>query len=259
MLGPTAEDVERKDDTSSTAAGLAYLRAEGARIMPALLEHEVTAVYVGLRAATEHVDYQVSIHADEGYACAAGFARPGSPPRWRLPSTCASSSARRACASSLARPCRQAEHAEHRRGVPPPVCGRRGDREGPRVRADRLLLRTGHARGAARRARLAGGARRSRRAAPPHARRYGSLPGFFCGAELAALLAGRRGERPGRDRRGRAGPGSRPRSSCAGAASRTCWYSSGRARRASRGTRATRASGCVTCTEQCRSEAARAG
>jgi glycerol-3-phosphate dehydrogenase len=57
MLGPTAEDVERKDDTSSTAAGLEYLRAEGRRIMPALLEQEVTAVYVGLRAATEHVDY----------------------------------------------------------------------------------------------------------------------------------------------------------------------------------------------------------
>ena len=30
MLGPTAEDVERKDDTSSTADGLAYLRREGA-------------------------------------------------------------------------------------------------------------------------------------------------------------------------------------------------------------------------------------
>ena len=45
MLGPTAEDVERKDDYGSTAAGLAYLRAEGARIMPTLLEHEVTAVY----------------------------------------------------------------------------------------------------------------------------------------------------------------------------------------------------------------------
>jgi glycerol-3-phosphate dehydrogenase len=67
MLGPTAEDVERKDDTSSTAHGLAYLRAEGRRIMPELLEQEVTATYVGLRAATEHADYQVSVHADEGY------------------------------------------------------------------------------------------------------------------------------------------------------------------------------------------------
>ena len=77
MLGPTAVDIERKDDTSSTAEGLDYLRAEGARIMPALLEHEVTAVYVGLRAATEHVDYQVSIHADEGYACVGGVRSTG--------------------------------------------------------------------------------------------------------------------------------------------------------------------------------------
>ena len=76
MLGPTAEDVDAKDDTSSTAAGLAYLRAEGAH-HAGLLEHEVTAVYVGLRAVTEHVDYQVSIHADEGYACAGGIRSTG--------------------------------------------------------------------------------------------------------------------------------------------------------------------------------------
>jgi glycerol-3-phosphate dehydrogenase len=77
MLGPTAEDVERKDDTSSSAAGLAYLQEEGRRIMPDLLDQEVTAVYVGLRAATEHVDYQVSIHADEGYACVGGIRSTG--------------------------------------------------------------------------------------------------------------------------------------------------------------------------------------
>jgi glycerol-3-phosphate dehydrogenase len=77
MLGPTAEDVGRKDDTESTAEGLAYLRAEGARIMPELLEHEVTAVYAGLRAATEHVDYQISVHAPEGYACVGGIRSTG--------------------------------------------------------------------------------------------------------------------------------------------------------------------------------------
>jgi glycerol-3-phosphate dehydrogenase len=77
MLGPTAEDLERKDDTESTAAGLAYLRAEGARIMPELLEHEVTAVYAGLRAATEQVDYRLSVHAPEGYACVGGIRSTG--------------------------------------------------------------------------------------------------------------------------------------------------------------------------------------
>jgi glycerol-3-phosphate dehydrogenase len=77
MLGPTAQDVERKEDTESTAEGLAYLRAEGARIMPSLLDHEVTAVYAGLRAATEHVDYQLSVHAPEGYACVGGIRSTG--------------------------------------------------------------------------------------------------------------------------------------------------------------------------------------
>ncbi len=75
MLGPTAEDVERKDDSGSTASGLAYLRREGKRIMPALLEHEVTAVYAGLRAATEQSDYQISV--DEGYACVGGIRSTG--------------------------------------------------------------------------------------------------------------------------------------------------------------------------------------
>jgi glycerol-3-phosphate dehydrogenase len=77
LLGPTADDVGDKTDTSSTAAGLAYLRSEGARIMPALLEQEVTAVYAGLRAATEHDDYQLSVHGAEGYACVGGIRSTG--------------------------------------------------------------------------------------------------------------------------------------------------------------------------------------
>jgi glycerol-3-phosphate dehydrogenase len=77
ILGPTTEDIEDKDDTSSTAAGLAYLRREGERILPELLRHEVTAVYVGLRATTEHTDYQITIHAPEGYACVGGIRSTG--------------------------------------------------------------------------------------------------------------------------------------------------------------------------------------
>jgi glycerol-3-phosphate dehydrogenase len=75
LLGPTAEDVEDKDDTSSTADGLAYLRAEGRRIVPQLLEHEVTAVYVGLRTVTDETDYRLSV--DGGYACVAGIRSTG--------------------------------------------------------------------------------------------------------------------------------------------------------------------------------------
>ena len=75
LLGPTAEDVENKEDTSSTAEGLAYLRSEGSRIVPGLLGHEVTAVYVGLRTATDQTDYRISV--DDRYACVAGIRSTG--------------------------------------------------------------------------------------------------------------------------------------------------------------------------------------
>ena len=75
MVGPTAEDVPIKDDTSSTAAGLEYLLAEAGRIVPALLDFDVTAVYVGLRAATEHADFQIAF--ERGYACVGGIRSTG--------------------------------------------------------------------------------------------------------------------------------------------------------------------------------------
>jgi glycerol-3-phosphate dehydrogenase len=75
MVGPTADDIEGKDDTASTEAGLAYLREEAGRIVPALLGHEVTAVYVGLRAATEHTDFQIAF--EDGYACVGGIRSTG--------------------------------------------------------------------------------------------------------------------------------------------------------------------------------------
>ena len=77
VLGPTAVDIERKDDTSSTAEGLAYLQAQGRRIVPELLAHEITAVYVGLRAATESADYQLWADGGARYACAGGIRSTG--------------------------------------------------------------------------------------------------------------------------------------------------------------------------------------
>jgi glycerol-3-phosphate dehydrogenase len=75
LLGPTAADIRDKDDRSSTRGGLDYLRAEGKRIMPALLEHEITAAYVGLRAATDQPDYR--IEADRRYVAVAGIRSTG--------------------------------------------------------------------------------------------------------------------------------------------------------------------------------------
>ena len=75
MVGPTADDVDRKDDTSSTAGGLAHLRREAGRIVPRLLDFDVTAVYVGLRAATQHADFQIRF--EDGYACVGGIRSTG--------------------------------------------------------------------------------------------------------------------------------------------------------------------------------------
>ncbi|MCS0599662.1 FAD-dependent oxidoreductase [Streptomyces sp. LP11] len=67
LLGPTAEDLHDKSATHSTAEGIALLRDKGRRVLPALLDEEVTAVYAGLRAATEHEDYRITAHPGERY------------------------------------------------------------------------------------------------------------------------------------------------------------------------------------------------
>ncbi|MFI7390278.1 FAD-dependent oxidoreductase [Streptomyces tendae] len=77
LLGPTAEDLDDKRDTGSTAEGLRRLREQGRRILPALLEEEVTAVYAGLRAATEHDDYRIAAHPDQGYVTVGGIRSTG--------------------------------------------------------------------------------------------------------------------------------------------------------------------------------------
>ncbi len=77
LLGPTADDVDDKTDRSTTAEGLASLMEAGRRIVPRLIGQEVTATYVGLRAATEHRDYQLDAHPDQHYVCAGGIRSTG--------------------------------------------------------------------------------------------------------------------------------------------------------------------------------------
>ncbi len=77
MLGPTAEDIPDKTATDSTAAGIASLCNRGRHIVPALFAEEVTAVYVGLRAATEHADYRISFHPAQRYVSVGGIRSTG--------------------------------------------------------------------------------------------------------------------------------------------------------------------------------------
>lgn len=77
MLGPTAEDLVDRSDTSTSEAGFDFLVAKGRALMPALLDEEVTASYAGLRAATEHSDYVVEVDADQRYLLLGGIRSTG--------------------------------------------------------------------------------------------------------------------------------------------------------------------------------------
>jgi L-2-hydroxyglutarate oxidase LhgO len=77
LLGPTAEDLPDKTATNTSAVGLQSLLEKGKRILPELLEEEVTATYAGLRAATEHGDYQIALHPDQKYLCVGGIRSTG--------------------------------------------------------------------------------------------------------------------------------------------------------------------------------------
>lgn len=77
MLGPTAENLIDRTDTSTSEEGFAFLLAKGRTLMPALLEEEVTASYAGLRAATEHSDYVVEADPAQRYLVLGGIRSTG--------------------------------------------------------------------------------------------------------------------------------------------------------------------------------------
>ncbi|MEV0011859.1 FAD-dependent oxidoreductase [Streptomyces sp. NPDC047973] len=77
LLGPTAEDIDDRTDTGSTAEGLNLLREKGRRIVPELLDEEVTAVYAGLRAATGQDDYRIQEYPGLRYVAVGGIRSTG--------------------------------------------------------------------------------------------------------------------------------------------------------------------------------------
>ncbi len=77
MLGPTAEDLVDRADTSTSEHGFEFLLGKGERLMPALMAEEVTASYAGLRAATERSDYVVEIDRAQRYLLLGGIRSTG--------------------------------------------------------------------------------------------------------------------------------------------------------------------------------------
>ncbi len=77
LVGPTADDIDDRADLATTAAGLSAVLAAGHRVLPALAGEEVTATYAGLRAATEHRDYQIQVDSGRRYTRVAGIRSTG--------------------------------------------------------------------------------------------------------------------------------------------------------------------------------------
>ncbi|MRH91269.1 FAD-dependent oxidoreductase [Nocardia sp. SYP-A9097] len=77
MLGPTAEDLTDRNATGTSDTGVEFLLGKGAKLMPALMREEVTAMYAGLRAAIDHPDYLIEVDADRRYVLVGGIRSTG--------------------------------------------------------------------------------------------------------------------------------------------------------------------------------------
>ena len=77
MLGPTAEDLDDRTATGTSPAGFAFLVDKGKRLMPRLLDEEVTASYAGLRAAIDRKDYLIEVSPELRYVLVGGIRSTG--------------------------------------------------------------------------------------------------------------------------------------------------------------------------------------
>lgn len=77
LVGPTAEEQEDRTTADLVPATLDTLRAKGEELLPALANHEITAIYAGLRPATERSEYRVRQEAALNYVCVGGIRSTG--------------------------------------------------------------------------------------------------------------------------------------------------------------------------------------
>ncbi len=77
LVGPTAEEQDSRTDTSTDEATLNSLLASAAEKVPALGGMPVTAVYAGLRPATEHKHYRIEPRPDQNWITVGGIRSTG--------------------------------------------------------------------------------------------------------------------------------------------------------------------------------------
>ena len=77
MLGPTSEDLTDRAATDTSESGFDFLLTKGEKLMPRLLQEEVTASYAGLRAAIDHGDYLIQSDPGQHYVLVGGIRSTG--------------------------------------------------------------------------------------------------------------------------------------------------------------------------------------
>jgi glycerol-3-phosphate dehydrogenase len=76
-IGPTAEETDERENPSTDSVSLEKLKSRAIEMLPALKDVHVTAVYAGLRPATEHKDYYIEALADQNWITVAGIRSTG--------------------------------------------------------------------------------------------------------------------------------------------------------------------------------------
>jgi len=77
LVGPTAEDQDDREKAAVDTATLKMLVARAAEIIPRLAGHPITAIYGGLRPATQFKDYQIEALPDRQWITVAGIRSTG--------------------------------------------------------------------------------------------------------------------------------------------------------------------------------------
>ncbi len=77
LVGPTAEEQDNRETAALVPETLDALRRRGEEILPELAGQDITAMYAGLRPATQFKDYQISKDAAKNYVCVGGIRSTG--------------------------------------------------------------------------------------------------------------------------------------------------------------------------------------
>ncbi|KDO26539.1 hypothetical protein SPRG_07941 [Saprolegnia parasitica CBS 223.65] len=77
VVGPTAEEQEGREHPTTDPVVLGRLAAFGKRVLPGLAATPIVGSYAGLRPATQHRDYQLSLHVTKRWITVAGVRSTG--------------------------------------------------------------------------------------------------------------------------------------------------------------------------------------